>query len=250
MRTARFAVLRIDRVYIMTKRPSAMVYIDGFNLYRRSLDRFPEFKWLDLVEMCRDLLGDHEVKHVHYFTAMVKAGAGDDPASPSRQDAYIRALKATGNITVHLGQFRLDRRSMPMHPATFEDDGSLKRVMVRKTEEKGSDVNLAVRMMLDASRGSADLYCLLTNDSDQVTTITTLQTEMGAAVGWISPLPSLRSSKELTQTRPARVEVITPELLKRNQLPNVVIDGKRKVHRPEKWTKSEGPSGEPGPSNQ
>lgn len=32
----------------MSDRPRAIVYIDGFNLYRRALSGHPELKWLDL----------------------------------------------------------------------------------------------------------------------------------------------------------------------------------------------------------
>ncbi len=33
-------------------RPCAIVYIDGFNFYRRVVDKTP-YKWLDLELMCR-----------------------------------------------------------------------------------------------------------------------------------------------------------------------------------------------------
>ncbi len=231
------------------ERPSAIVYVDGFNLYRQCLERYPEAKWLDIPALIDRLLPGHRVLHVHYFTALVRTGAGDDPQGPIRQQTYIRALEATGRVTSHYGTYRVDQRLMPKHPAELGPDGSLVRVSVRKTEEKGSDVNLAVRMLLDAHRGAADLYCLLTNDSDQVTTIRTLQEELGVSVGWISPLPTVRQSKALQKTRPAIVTCVTRDDLLSSQLADVITCGRQTLHRPERWgRKSESPA-EAGPSN-
>jgi hypothetical protein len=187
------------------------------------------------------LLPDHDVLHVHYFTAMIRAGIGDDPSSPIRQQTYIRALETTGRVTTHLGTYRMDVRQMPKHPAELVD-GELTRVSVRKQEEKGSDVNLAVRVLLDAHRKAADLYCILTNDSDQVTTIRTLQEEVGVDVCWISPLSSTKQSKDLKNTHPKRIECITGEVVMQNQLPDLIQVGKRTIHRPVTWaSESEGP---------
>lgn len=228
--------------------PTAIAYVDGFNLYRRCLERYPEAKWLDLPGLMDDLLPDHEVLHVHYFTAIIRAGVGDDPAAPARQQAYLRALQTTGRITPHYGTFRMDRRLMPKHPAEIID-GELVRVPVRKQEEKGSDVNLAVRALVDAHNGAADLYCILTNDSDQVTTIRTLQEEVGVNVCWVSPMSSTKQSKDLKNTNPARIECVTGELLMANQFPDEIREGKRTIHRPATWrAKSEGPD-DAGPSN-
>lgn len=181
------------------------------------------------------LLPDHDVLHVHYFTALIRAGAGDDPQGPVRQQTYIRALDSTGRVTPHYGTYRMDKRPMPKHPAEIGDDGKLVRVMVRKTEEKGSDVNLAVRMLLDAHRNQASLYCMLTNDSDQVTTIKTLQEDVKVDVGWISPLPTLRQSKELKKTNPAVVACVTAADLMASQFPDQVPYGRQTLHRPASW---------------
>lgn len=219
----------------ISERPTAIVYVDGFNLYRRCLERYPESKWLDLATLMDRLLPNHSVLHVHYFTALIRAGAGDDPQGPIRQQTYIRALESTGRVTPHYGTYRMDKRLMPKHPAEVGADGKLVRVAVRKTEEKGSDVNLAVRMLLDAHRKEADLYCMLTNDSDQVTTVRTLQEEVGVDVGWISPLPTLRQSKELKNTNPSFVACVTADALMGSQLPDEVQHGRQTLHRPLQW---------------
>lgn len=216
------------------RKPTAIAYVDGFNLYRRCLKEHPEAKWLNLPSLMDYLLPDHDVHHVHYFTALIRVGEGDDPGAPIRQQTYIRALESTGRITVHYGNFRVDRRMMPKHPIEIME-GEKVRVAVRKSEEKGSDVNLAIRVLVDAHKGSADLYCILTNDSDQVTTIRTLQDEIGADVCWISPVPTIRHNKELRKTNPTRIEVVTPEALMENQFPEQVETPSQVLNRPAQW---------------
>ena len=45
------------------------IYVDGFNLYYRSLKQTP-FKWLDLSGLFRDVLKPHhDILKIKYFTA-------------------------------------------------------------------------------------------------------------------------------------------------------------------------------------
>jgi len=145
-------------------------------------------------------------------------------------------------VTVNFGKFRNDRRAMPAHPLEIDPStGKPRMVLVRKLEEKGSDVNLAVRMLADAFRDRADIYVALTNDSDQVGPLLTLKEELGRQTGIIFPMPSHRSSKELLQTAPDFVGHITRESLETSQYPDRLRDEIGVFHRPEKWRKSESP---------
>ena len=52
--------------------PRTYIYIDGFNLYYRSLKGTP-YKWLDIESMCQQLLSDNvDIKAIKYFTARIK----------------------------------------------------------------------------------------------------------------------------------------------------------------------------------
>lgn len=66
------------------------VYVDGFNLYYRALRCTPH-KWLNLDLLARRLVrpGD-SIDLVRYFSARVKARAGD-PDAPRRQQIYLSA---------------------------------------------------------------------------------------------------------------------------------------------------------------
>lgn len=83
------------------QRPKTNVYIDGFNLYFRL--RKTQYKWLDLAAMMSTLLPHHDVQQIRYFTARIKPL--DDPQAPQRQEAYLRALATTPNLTIHYGSF-------------------------------------------------------------------------------------------------------------------------------------------------
>lgn len=66
------------------------VYVDGFNLHYRALQGTPH-KWLDLPKSAARLLRSGDtVELVRYFTARVKARAGD-PDAPRRQQTYLSA---------------------------------------------------------------------------------------------------------------------------------------------------------------
>ena len=78
-------------------KPTAILYVDGFNLYRRCLQGHPEVKWLDLRAFAVGLLPAFDVVKVHYFTAKVKPGASPERNAHQRQDAYLRAVRTPEN---------------------------------------------------------------------------------------------------------------------------------------------------------
>ena len=120
---------------------TAIVYIDGFNLYRRALENTP-YRWLDIDALVSMLLADYEVIQIRYFTAIIKS-LPNDLAQAQRQQTYLRALGSNPKIVIHKGQFRSDIKLMPVVPWEFDENGNPVTVKVRKRKEKGSDVNLA-----------------------------------------------------------------------------------------------------------
>ncbi len=232
------------------ERPKASVYVDGFNLYRRLLAGYPQHKWVDLEALMDRVLPEYDVIQVSYFTAIIKALPGKDPSSPQRQQAYLRALTTLPRVKIFMGKFRVDKRKMILHPVEIQEDGQPRCVIVKKTEEKGSDVALASRLLIDAMRGVSDVYVLCTNDSDLVMPLALAQEELGADVGLLSPMEPKRSSNELKQANPVWHRQITPEDLAMSQLPDEVHDSKGRIIRPEKWSRTSEGSAEAEPSNQ
>lgn len=221
----------------MVDRLSARVYVDGFNLYRRCLSSTPQFKWLDVLALSRRLLPDLRVDFVHYFTANIRPGPAIDPRAPARQQIYLRALRTQSDqLAIHLGKFRSDRRHYPKHPTELDPLSGIPRtVQVRKLEEKGSDVHLAARMVFEASQSMADVFVLLSNDSDQVATLKILKTEIKVKTGIIFPTESIRSAKELIKTDPDRVVNISPIDLAHSQFNDQIQDQHGVISRPAEW---------------
>lgn len=220
---------------IARTRPTMAVYIDGFNLYRRLLAGHHTEKWLDLEALARSAFPEHDLVSLRYFTAIIKPLPGKDPSSPQRQQAYLRALRASKKTSVHLGKFRIDPRVMPVHPTEFDAEGKPKTVKVKKTEEKGSDVALASYLLTDAFHRRADLYVVCTNDSDLVAPLNLLTSDLGAEFALLSPMEVKRAINELKQTGPLYHVQITPAMLRSCQLPAEIEDEHGVVRRPAGW---------------
>ncbi len=124
------------------------VYVDGFNLYYGAVRGTP-YKWLDVRRLSELLLPGHSIEAVRYFTARVSARK-DDPHKPTRQQIYLRALRTLPGLEIIYGSFL--SHDVMMLLAEPNPDGP-KFVKVTKTEEKGSDVNLATHLMHDAHLG-------------------------------------------------------------------------------------------------
>jgi uncharacterized LabA/DUF88 family protein len=62
-----------------------------------------------------------------------------------------------------------------------------KRVWVDKTEEKGSDVNLAAHLVRDAFRAAFQVAVLITNDSDLAEPVRIVRQELNLPVGILNP---------------------------------------------------------------
>jgi uncharacterized LabA/DUF88 family protein len=141
------------------------------------------YKWLDIAALCRCLLPPSVViNRIRYFTAEANGGARD-PNKIQRQRFYLRALRASG-VSIHLGRFLESRTRMRLANPT---PGGPRTVEVIKTEEKGSDVNLASWMLLDGFRNEYDQAVVISNDSDLVEPLRMVRHELGHGVGVLNP---------------------------------------------------------------
>jgi uncharacterized LabA/DUF88 family protein len=193
------------------------VYVDGFNLYYGCLKGQPH-KWLDLEAMCARLLPKNEIKRIRYFTARVKEKPGD-LQGPVRQQAYLRALYTLPKVQVHFGNFMVTETRMPLAqpPAS-----GAQTVRVIKTEEKGSDVNLATYLLVDAFRDDAQAFVVVSNDSDLTEPIRIVRHELGKVVGLLNPQP--QPSHMLMRCKPSFAKQIRAGVLRTSQFPPTLND--------------------------
>jgi len=178
-------------------KPTAIVYVDGFNLYRRALKGTP-YKWLDLFALTSELLYEYDVIFVRYFTAHISP-MPNDLSQGQRQQVYLRALKVNHKIKIHLGKFRSDARLMPLHPWEFK----------------------------------ADVFVILTNDSDLAEPLRLAKDQLGQTVGLI--LPTDTPSLELLKVDPQIIRQIREGALIVAQLPEVLYDGRGMITKPKSW---------------
>ncbi len=135
-------------------------YIDGFNFYYGACRRFG-IRWVNPKLLAQLLLPNCEITSVRYFSAIIKSDPSD-PQKVGRQHTYLRALKTLSAIDIQMGAFLQSVKSMPCYPLS----DPIKKVDVLKTEEKGSDVNIATALLLDAFDDAMECAVLVTNDSD------------------------------------------------------------------------------------
>lgn len=206
------------------------VYADGFNLYYGCL-KGTGSRWLDLDALCRRLLPHNEIHRIRYFTARVAARPGD-PDGPTRQEAYLRALATIPHLSIHFGRFQLTTARMPL---AAPRPGGPRTVEVIKTEEKGSDVNLATYLILDAVRADCEMAVVVSNDSDLAEPVRVVIHELGVPVGLVNPHPARFRSRELLNQRPAFFKQIWARALQASQFPVTLPDKQGEIRRPTTW---------------
>ena len=120
-------------------------------------------------------------------------------------------------------------------PRANRQPGESRTVEVLRTEEKGSDVNLATYLLLDAFKGHCDTAVVISNDSDLAQAIHVAQSELGVKVGIINPHPRSRRSHELHGLNCSFYKQVSRQSLAQTQLPAVVHDSKGPIRKPATW---------------
>lgn len=137
-----------------------------------------------------------DVDKVVYCTARV-AQRREDPQAGARQDIYLRVLESDPRVEVLYGQFKVNKTEMPRRPHPQCDccQGAIDPcpccstpvARVVKTEEKGSDVHLGVRLVADAFDDQFDVAVLVSGDSDLQPAVDIVRTRASKHVIVIDP---------------------------------------------------------------
>lgn len=202
----------------------ANIYVDGFNLYYGALKNTP-YRWLDIAKLCRLMLPRDTIGQIKYFTALVNPRP-TDPDQLTRQQVYLRALQTIPNLKIIYGHFLTHEIMMPLAPPK---NGYVK---VIKTEEKGSDVNLALHLLSDGYKNAYDVAVVVSNDSDLLLPIQFAKKELGKKIGILNP--QKHPSKVLT-TNADFVKNIRKGVLSKSLFPTSLIDSRGKFSKPATW---------------
>ncbi len=216
------------------------VYIDGFNLYYGALKNRP-YRWLNLERLADEFAGPtRTVDRVIYCTAKIQARP-DDPDAGKYQAVYLRALRALPRVDIALGKFSVkdvDARRRPRDTCSCcqsNPPGCLccaePLVPIIKTEEKGTDVNLAVRLVEDGYEGRFDDAFIVSDDSDLQGAVDIVTKHLKKKVYVVSP-----RNRTYHPIVGSGYRDVRPTLLGRCLLPaTMTLAGGGVVHKPRHW---------------
>ena len=178
------------RLFVLLKKminKKTNIYIDGFNLYFLSLKN-TNYKWLDVKKLCSFYFPNNNIQNIKYFTADIKARL-NEPDKHIRQQIYLRALKTIPEIEIIKGYYQEKEKKLPLiiNGKVAIKNGKVKTVKVLKSEEKGSDVNLASYLLKDAYEKNFDEAIIVSNDSDLMVPITIVIKELMIPVHILNP---------------------------------------------------------------
>ena len=202
----------------------ANIYVDGFNLYYGALKNTP-YRWLDIAKLCRIMLPRDTIHQIKYFTAFVNPRPAD-PDQLTRQQIYLRALQTIPNLEIIYGHFLTHEIMMPLAPPK---SGYVK---VIKTEEKGSDVNLALHLLSDGYKNAYDVAVVVSNDSDLLLPIQFVKKELGKVTGVLNP--QKYPSRVLTANADF-VKNIRKGVLFKSLFPPTLTDSQGTFRKPVDW---------------
>ena len=197
-------------------------YVDGFNLYHGAVEG-TQYKWLDLSKLFSLYYKSCQINRIRYFTA--RTGR---PGKTLRQETYFRALLSIPNLSIHFGYFQPNRKYKRLVNPPHTN------VEVWITEEKGTDVNLASYLLLDAAKKEYEQAIVVSNDADLATPIRMVRDEFGLEVGLLNP--QKYPSKVLRNAaNPALYRQIRRGALRASLFPDTLTDATGTFTKPARW---------------
>lgn len=194
--------------------------VDGFNLYHSlTVTQYRKYKWLNIRKLCESFVSKQsKIIAIKYFTAY----APWRPDSYKRHQIYVNALKSVG-INIVWGKFRHKDKRCPM----------CKQIFIAH-EEKRTDVNIAITLLLNAMHDEFDTAMIISADSDLIPAIETVKTNFpNKRIGIIVPLG--RKAKELKEISDFHMK-IKEKHLNSCQFDDIISIGPNmQLHRPSVW---------------
>jgi hypothetical protein len=114
----------------------------------------------------------------------------------------------------------------------YSDNGVPVMVCINRSEEKGSDVNLASHLLTDGFKRRYEIPIVITRDSDLSETYRLLRTELGCGLAVVTPAD--RQCNKLAEWGTEFYSIHDFDLSK-YQLPLAITDGRGKITKPAAW---------------
>lgn len=168
-----------------------IAFVDGFNLYH-ALDyfqaasdhhRYRKYKWLNLKKLASMFVfGADTLDEVLYFTTLAAWDAG----KTARHRTYIRALESEGVHTIY-GEFKRKIKHCRLCGGDFPS-----------VEEKQTDVNIALLLVVRAIQERYDKAIIFSGDTDLLPAVKIVRTVYPAKqIGLVIPIG--RASEDFKQ---------------------------------------------------
>ena len=207
------------------------IFIDGLNFYNAAVKDSP-YRWLDFRRMAENVLPEHTIGRIYYFTAIVLGRPPDRP-EPIRQVVYMRALSTIPGLEIHYGSFRSEKRKMPAAGSPGDTPNLLEVVRV---EEKQTDVNLTTHLVARAVNHDYEQAALISADTHFVGAIRYVRDTVGIPVVVLNPnVMRGRGLSRGLQGAATYVRNIREEHLAQSQLPDQLTDQHGTITKPAIW---------------
>lgn len=202
-----------------------ITYIDGFNLYfGLKAKRLRRFYWLDVHRLSRaQLKARQTLEHVKYFTSRVSS-TPSDPDQNRRQNVFLEATATLPQTSLYFGHYLSKRVVCHACGASWQ-----------KPEEKMTDVNIAMELIVDAQQDRFDTALLISADSDLTGPVVKVRT-LFPKKRIIVAFPPARVSERLKREAHGWFR-ISEASIRQNQLPNPVVKPNGvALHKPRQWS--------------
>ena len=218
------------------------VYIDGYNLYYGRLKNTP-YKWLDIVKLFTHIVRVQspasELVAIDYFTAPCLGRFSRRPESVHIQQSYLRALEQNPILTIVQGFHSAERTCLPAYHQATKRPNLDDKHWVWRVEEKQTDVNIVLGLVLDAIDGLYDQFVIVSNDSDLEPALKSIRDrDLSATIGVVVPAKQGRqrpASAGLMQYADwTRHHILDVELAEA-QLSNKIPTRKKPIFKPSHW---------------
>ena len=198
-----------------------VAYIDGYNLYHGLIDaRLRTSRWLDLRAMCKSQMQTgQQLEFVRCFTTRVR----NDPKKSERQSRFVDAIEGLGGVLIDYGYFQ----SKVVHCHSCGHSW-------KQSEEKKTDINIAVRLLEDAHDDKFDTAILISGDGDLAPAIQSVRSrtpEKRVVVAF----PPKRNSFELQRAAHAHKRISRTTILSCHLPATVTTSSGQVIKAPDGW---------------
>lgn len=170
----------------------------------------------------------HQIEKIKYYTAHISSRDGNND-SRLRQKYYLQAIERyIPEVEIYYGHYLTHEISAKVvnPPPNF--------IKVYKTEEKGSDVNLALHVLNDAWKDAYDCAVVVSNDSDLSEALRLVKNQNSKTMGLIFPNTNSKRkpSRELA-SHADFIKHIRAYTLSESQLPDQISG--TNIYKPSNW---------------